>query len=224
MNNHIIDPQVQLQEISVQVQELQDQAQHISIQSDYDVAMATELLTQVKGRSKAIENLRVLIVQPLNDQVKKINNMFKSQIEPLDRIEADVKRAIVVYRSMQEAILKNEQDRLEKERRDEMERLERERIAAAEANAPLEEIQAIEAKQEDVALKPVTIEPMHTSVRSTSGSMSAKKIWKFELTDGEQVPREYMMVNETAIRRAILDGVREIPGVRIYQEESISIR
>ena len=125
---------------------------------------------------------------------------------------------------MQEAVLQKEREEQEFKRYEELRLLEEERMAAAEANAPLEEIQALEAKQEDLILKPVIIEPQRTSVRSTSGTMSAKKIWKFELTDGTQVPREFMMVNETAIRRAIMDGVREIPGVRIYQEESISIR
>lgn len=224
MTNQIIDPQVQLQEISAQVSELREQSEHISITNDYDVSMATELLAQVKGRAKAIENLRVLIVQPLNDQVKKINNMFKSQLEPLEQIETTVKRAIIVFRQMQAEIQRREQMQAESARQDELRILEAERLAAAEANAPLEVIQALEEKQEDLALRPVTIEPIKTSVRSTSGSMSAKKIWKFRLVNGDEVPREYMMVNETAIRRAIADGIHEIPGVEIYQEESISIR
>ncbi len=224
MTNQIIDPQVQLQEISTQVAELQEQAQHITIANDYDVSMATELLSQVKSRAKAIETLRVLIVQPFNDQVKQINNMFKSQIEPLEKIEANVKRAIVVFRQMQEEILRKEREEQERARREEMQRLEQERLAAAEANAPLEEVQALEAKQEDLALKPITIEPQKTSVRSTSGTMSAKKIWKFEVTDATMLPFEYLTPNEVAIRRAMQDGIRDIPGVRMYQEESISIR
>lgn len=224
MTTQIIDPQVQLQEVSQQVSELQQQAQHISIANDYDVSMATELLGQVKSRAKAIEALRVVIVQPLNDQVKKINNMFKSQIEPLEQIETTVKRAVVVFRQMQAEIQRKEQEKLETERKAELQRLEQERLAAARDNAPLEVIDALQAKQEDLELKPVTIAVPQATVRTSSGTMSAKKVWKFEVTDAIDVPREYLMVNETGIRRAIMDGVRDIPGVHIYQEESISIR
>lgn len=50
------------------------------------------------------------------------------------------------------------------------------------------------------------------------------KRWVFEVTDAAQVPRAYMQVDEKLVRQAVADGARSIPGVRIYQEESISIR
>ncbi len=50
------------------------------------------------------------------------------------------------------------------------------------------------------------------------------KRWVFEVTDPNAVPREYLEVNETAIRKAVQGGIREIPGVRIYQDTSLSLR
>ncbi|TET23384.1 MAG: hypothetical protein E3J78_02315 [Candidatus Cloacimonadota bacterium] len=46
-----------------------------------------------------------------------------------------------------------------------------------------------------------------------------RKVWKFEITDPTRVPREYMTINEAKIRNVVRSGIREIPGVRIYQEE-----
>jgi len=50
------------------------------------------------------------------------------------------------------------------------------------------------------------------------------KRWTFEVQDATKVPREYMIVHEPSIRQAINAGIREIPGVRIYQDESITLR
>jgi hypothetical protein len=50
------------------------------------------------------------------------------------------------------------------------------------------------------------------------------KVWKFEVLNTALVPREFLIVDETAIRRAIAAGTREIAGVRIYQEDQLRVR
>lgn len=50
------------------------------------------------------------------------------------------------------------------------------------------------------------------------------KRWIHELTDLSQVPREYLQLDEKKVREAIAAGVRSIAGIRIYQDESISLR
>lgn len=59
------------------------------------------------------------------------------------------------------------------------------------------------------------------AVPRTSG---LTKRWVFEVTDEQQVPRAYLQVNEKKIKEEIAAGARNIPGVRIYQDESISLR
>jgi hypothetical protein len=51
-----------------------------------------------------------------------------------------------------------------------------------------------------------------------------RKVWKFDVLDDELVPRDYLVVDESLIRKAMAAGVREIPGVRIYQDEQVTIR
>ena len=48
--------------------------------------------------------------------------------------------------------------------------------------------------------------------------------WTFEITDMNQVPNGYWIIDETAIKKAIADGVREIAGVRIYEEAITTFR
>ena len=48
--------------------------------------------------------------------------------------------------------------------------------------------------------------------------------WTFEITDPNQVPNGYWRLDESAIKSAISDGVRDIPGVRIYEEAITTFR
>ncbi|MBD2756586.1 hypothetical protein [Spirosoma validum] len=48
--------------------------------------------------------------------------------------------------------------------------------------------------------------------------------WSYEITDPNQVPNGYWIIDEAAIKGAIADGAREIPGVRIYQEAVTTFR
>lgn len=50
------------------------------------------------------------------------------------------------------------------------------------------------------------------------------KRWVFEVTDVALVPRAYLQVDDKMVKDAISTGARSIPGIRIYQDESISLR
>lgn len=45
--------------------------------------------------------------------------------------------------------------------------------------------------------------------------------WTFEVTDESLVPRQYCEVSDSLINKAIKEGIRDIPGVRIFQEQTI---
>lgn len=107
------------------------------------------------------------------------------------------------------------------------------RINSQQAAQLTEEMELLEAFGTDEEVKEVkeTAEKLQAPVEAPApvtmgSSFQAKgttKRWVFEVKDTAQVPREYLIVNETAIRKAIANGVREIPGVEIKQEESISL-
>jgi hypothetical protein len=48
--------------------------------------------------------------------------------------------------------------------------------------------------------------------------------WTFEVVDRNQIPNGYWTLDEGAVKAAIADGVREIPGVRIYEEAITTFR
>lgn len=71
-------------------------------------------------------------------------------------------------------------------------------------------------------IAPVVVAPVN-GIKSEAVKGTTKR-WTFEVTDISQIPREYLVVDETAIRDAINQGVRTIPGVNIFQKEGLSIR
>lgn len=49
--------------------------------------------------------------------------------------------------------------------------------------------------------------------------------WTFEVIDLDQVPRPYLSLNTEAVRAAITkEGMKDIPGLRIFQSESLRVR
>jgi hypothetical protein len=151
-------------------------------------------------RKKRIEELRLFFTKPLNDHIKEINASFKSASNPLEQIEKDVKSKVGDFRRAEAARIEKEQEKLRKK--------------AAEMKT--------EKKQDEYNNKAEEMK-QETKVESESGSLRVRKVWKFELINADEIPREYLMVNETAIRRAIADGVRQINGVRIYEDESVGV-
>jgi len=86
-----------------------------------------------------------------------------------------------------------------------------------------EEAKALAAAQEAKGEMSM-IEAPKTTLRSTDGAVSVKKVWKFEVTDETKVPKKYLIVDEVALRKDIVAGEREISGVKIYQENQLSVR
>lgn len=48
--------------------------------------------------------------------------------------------------------------------------------------------------------------------------------WTFEIVDPNQIPNGYWVIDEAAIRTDVANGVRQIPGVRIYEEAVTTFR
>ncbi len=56
--------------------------------------------------------------------------------------------------------------------------------------------------------------------------ISGRQEWDFEIADASRIPREYLMIDETKIRRVIkaLGSEANIPGVRAFQKTVMSVR
>jgi hypothetical protein len=236
-----------------QIDTMAEQAQAVAITDEASQAKAVEMAGQVKRLGKAIETARVQFVAAPNDYVKQVNGLGKGILAKLESIERGLKAKMSEYAfRVEQERLKTQaaarQAAIEAQRKiDEENRLAREAAEkeAAEARARAEaaakagdedaarlaEIaKAEEAKAQVVAEMPVVqveapvIPKASGPVRTAAGTASTKKVWKFEITDAQSVPREYLAVDEKAIREAVKAGVRSIPGVNIFETNDIAIR
>lgn len=203
-----VDPQIKIKEIENDVKKQATLALKFkTLTTIEEVGKATEFLAGVKARIKKIEELRTTFVKPLNDHVKTINNMFKSQSTPLEEMETQVKRAISNFHVEEDRKAKAEEARLQKIRDNANEKRE-------------------EKGQEQIVAPIKTVERVEQTVKTEVGSSTAKKVIKFRVVDINKVPREYLRceVNTMAVNGAIKQGVAQIEGLEFYEDFEVSAR
>jgi len=60
-------------------------------------------------------------------------------------------------------------------------------------------------------------------VESKSGEIRTTRRWVFEIVEVNKVPKEYLMIDSDKVNEAISEGIRNIPGLKIYQKEDLSV-
>jgi hypothetical protein len=213
----------------------------------------TSDLQRVKSAQKRLEETRTSITGPMNAALKRVNDFFRAPTERLTTIERTIKVQLVQFADEQERIRREEQRKADEIARKERERLEaqareaerkarekadadRRAAEAAAAAGRAEEAAkfaaraaAIEekaaAKADDLALRAATtVAPVIVRDPPKVAGVSTREVWKFDITDASQIPREYLVVDEARIRKVVqaLKGDARIPGVRIYPERQIA--
>lgn len=141
-----------------------------------------------------------------------IYNFYKEQIiEPLDTRKSKLRTKLVAYLAKKKAAADAEEARL---------RAEAEKLAATATTAAQVEESMRVAKAAGVAGK-------NAGVTSDFGQGAhLVSTWKYRVVDINKVPIAWLQVNETLVNKAIKgkNGLRQIPGLEIYEEKSAAIR
>lgn len=180
------------------------QASLLKIVTQSDAIEAGRALVNLKGVLAAVEAKRSSFVKPLNDTVKRINAMFKPTIMKLEAADTVIRTKVMGYRVEAEALAAHARGQL-------MEKAE-EAQAAGDNETAL--AHAVEASEVTTMAKTTILE---------EGSFQMKKSWTFEVTDFGSVPHEYFTLDEKKIRAAVRSGVRDIAGVRIFEEDTMAV-
>jgi chromosome segregation ATPase len=204
-----------------QVSDFVSPAKGLKVTDASSASDAVETGKKVKDYQKQIEALRKELVGPLNDRVKAINEYAKGLAAPLNEVETHLKREIARFEDEQERIRQAELRKLEELREQERLRLE------AEAAAHKQESLPESARGIDV-VKNLELQAVDREIRREEKKVEASAIsnvrrpWKGEVVNESVIPREYLTVDMTKINAAIRAGVREIVGVRIFQETTVA--
>lgn len=173
---------------------------------------ALALLNKGKALSSAITKKVDEICRPLKDMKLEIDEVQRKIKDYAD----EIKNPIFIATKTLEGKIIWYQKRV-KEEADRIRKVNDEMIAEARQKA-IEEARKND-KPEPEPQEPVVVETI--PVVETPKIKGVTTIWKYEVTNADEVPREYLTPDTTKINAAVKGGCREIPGVRIYEDQFI---
>jgi hypothetical protein len=222
MENVGMNPQALIVRATEGLAELKQKvAQFFRITGDDSLAVAAESISIAHKLQRELEIARKAEVEPFNSQVSAINAKYKAVMVPLGNIESDLKTKVDIYKAelLKAAELANRKAEEEK-RKAEQEGRERERKRAKAEAKRKEDLEALPELPADMFKAPVVDIPKEApkSIQTNFGGITSVEQWDFRVVDKSIVPLEFLVVDESAIRRKIKDGVRSIPGVEIFSE------
>ncbi len=197
-----------------------EKASDLSVKNTEEAEFATRFLGEVKSEIRTTDDHRKRLVKPFQDAVKNLNNEFKNRIEPMQKVERIVKQKLADHLDAEEKKREEEAARVAEEQRKKEEAAQK-KIDAAKSDAAREKA---EENLQKVAEEAPEVEAAETSIRTSAGLASTRKIWDFEVKKENEIPREFLKIDETKIRQKIRDGEREIKGLKIFQKTSVSVR
>jgi len=186
-----------------------------------EAEIALEVLADAMKIEKEVEAKRKELVAPIND----VKNKIQARANELkDILPAEVKRVkglVIDFQTRQEAL----------ERKAREEEMERQRKAQEKLDAEKAELDNVgdflsdeEKAAKEQELAELEAEASQTNEFKDTKTKGMRSTWKGEVTDESKVPREYLVVDQTLINKAVKDGVRNIPGVRIFEEKNLAVR
>lgn len=199
---------------------------------------ANEFLIKLKQLEKEAKSNEKSFTAGLKDTIKKIESVFKPKFDNISSAISNISSKILAYKQEQERLAKEEarqrELKAEEDRKAAVKKLEEEAAlndslaAMFGEEEPTEQQVQKQIEIEVVKQQPVKVEPIKTGMtRTKSGSTSVVKRWTYEVTDIAALASarpDLIMDNSVLINAAIRNDEREIPGLRIYQKESLSVR
>jgi len=175
-------------------------------------AAATHLQA-VKSYFKRIEDLRKELVKPLNDTVKKINELFKPATDLATKTEKVWKDKLVEFHTQQES-----KRRIQEARDREAADKERAKLEArAERLEDKGKGDQAEALRQEAEAIPTPVAP---PVEKSKG-LSMREDWQYEVLNQNAIPFEYWVVDHQALAKVVraMKGTKGIPGIRQFPKQ-----
>ena len=202
----------QKKEIEQSTKALVARATKFQITDPASLQKSSGILSDIATAKKRANDLRFSLTKPLDESKKRIMALFSPFIDQFEKATTIIKDKVRDYYFEQE----------EKARKAEKERL----LAEAKREEEIQKAQEEDREPvvEEIPVIPEVKVPEKTVKGVAGGSMTVKKIWKFEVVDEKLIPNEYRIVSEQLINEAIRNGAREISGVKIYEDKVVSVR
>lgn len=179
-----------------QVKSFEQIAAAFVVASDDDEARGADLIHSAKVISAKVDDQRIGLTKSANEWVKSVNKIFKPMVERIDYAARQIREKCAAFHDQK-------QKTIELERQKAMIEFAKNAEAAA-------------AKGEELPVLAVPAQ-VEKSVATGNSGLSYVKDWDFEIVDTNAITRDYLIPDEKKIRAVVKAGVRNIPGVRVFE-------
>ena len=161
------------------------------------------------------------------DIFKEIESSVASKIGHIKKLVADVNAVVKYYRDSIDAIVEAADGKIKTyQRQRQIEEAELRRKQQELIDKENERLRKLAEKKKVepppmIPPAPIIEEPKKTLATASGAKATMVDRWIFEVMNKEGVPEEYKMVDDKAVNAAIRQGVREIPGLRIFNDPYI---
>ena len=221
----------EVQIVSRKSTELTEQAQLIEVVDQKTQEMASEVLLAIAGMRKEIADT----FKPMKDAAYKAHKTICDQERALDNPLLDAERTLKnriggfvqeqqrLARAAEEEQRRAERERAEEEARRVAEEQALDQAIDLEARGNTEAAEAVLQNPAPVAPRYVAPAPIAPAVAQVKG-VTTRMEWDFKIVDIAKIPREYLMVNEIAIRNLGKNtkGRINIPGVEFFEKPVVA--
>jgi len=196
------------------------QAASLRVNNPENYSFAAEYLKAVKAAQKKVVDFFKPMKDAANKAHKEITGKEASAMIPLKEAEDTIKRKMLDYATEQERIRQEAQRKLQAAA-DLKARQEREALEKKAASMKTEEKRQQYAEQAAAVVSPVV--EVATITPEIKGQ-SIKKTWRCKVIDASLVPREWMLVNESALNAFARStkGSVKVAGCEMVEESSLS--
>jgi hypothetical protein len=194
--------------------------------TDSDAARLTDELAFVQSVRHGVTAARERMLAPLRARLDELRGAYDRILTKVATAEAGLKATLLAWRQHRaREAAQAAQDAVQAAAS----------LAAAEAqrdaetagfSEPTARALAAQVEQQVTAEMTPQVVPAEQprATEGLVGTASVRLTWTYEVVNLDEVPREYLVLHAAAVTRAIRDGVRAIPGLRIYQQEGVAMR
>lgn len=200
---------MRIMEFEGHVDELVMRAEAIIVRDTTTNELAVKVGALSAKLAKDIDKRMREIIGPANEFVKEVRNFAKIYIDKCEKVKQQIGTKTANYRAIVETERRKAEEAANK--------------ARAEVQTQLDE-DAAKAGVTAPRIEPPVVKEEPVVTRTEFGTAYSRKKMVFKVVSEADLPREYLMPNEKAIRDAVNAGVSQIPGVLIYEETTTVIR
>lgn len=194
----------------LKIADMRQYADHLEVTSDTNEKEAVDYAARAKRLTNALEDERKRVISDPDKFVRSINAFVRTFRQPLDEVVNTLRSKIGSFAYQKEL----ERRKIQKAMEEEAARLQ-EKLKAEAAQAGIE----------PPPVMPVPAPRPDSITRTESGaSASIRTAWTAEITDPDQVPREYCSPDEKKIAASVKSGIRAISGCRIFEKPITVLR